>query len=205
MAFSYHADIHKALQRKFVEVLLDTRVPEAQVKWLIDKNITTIAAFNDLADDRTQVAEQIAKPAGLDPKDAVACQPLKTAWRQAEAIVRADLEARARGEEQEVDAAMSETARKRVDTSWKEHHKLSFPPTWVPANCTLGLVKKLIESRLATTYEIHKVKCLVEREARADTILLKLRPAKGSVCHEEVSEEQLIVGLWEFVYISTGL
>ena len=200
MAFSYAPDVQKALQRKLHEVFLDAQVQEAQVQWLIGKNITTIATFNDLADNCTQVAEKIAKPAGLDSKDSIACQPLKTAWRLAEAIVRAELEARARGEDREADTILAETARKRIDSSWIEHHKISFPPTWVPANSTLGTVKRHIESRAATTIEIHKVKCLVEREARTDAILLKLKPTKTSIAHEEITEEQHIATLWEFVY-----
>ena len=88
MAAAYNAAVHGALQRKLSEVLLDSKVPEAQAKWLIGKGITTVAAFKDLADDRSQVADKIATPAGLDPADAVACQPLKTAWRTAEAIVK---------------------------------------------------------------------------------------------------------------------
>ena len=77
-----------------------------------------MAAFSDLADDRSQVADKIARPAGLDPADAVACQPLKTAQRTAEAIVKADLDARARGEEEaETEKVMTEAARKRIDES----------------------------------------------------------------------------------------
>ena len=86
---------------------LCSAVPEAQAKWLIGKGITTVAAFSDLADDRSQVADKIARPAGLDPADAVACQPLKTAWRTAEAIVKADLDARARGEDAETEKVIA--------------------------------------------------------------------------------------------------
>ena len=35
-------------------VLLDSKVPEAQAKWLIGKGITTVASFNDLADTLRQ-------------------------------------------------------------------------------------------------------------------------------------------------------
>ena len=62
MAAAYSAAVHGALQRKLSEVLLDSKVPEAQAKWLIGKGITTVAAFNDLADDRSQVADKIAGP-----------------------------------------------------------------------------------------------------------------------------------------------
>ena len=200
MAAAYSAAVHGALQRKLSEVLLDSKVPEAQAKWLIGKGITTVAAFNDLADDRSQVADKIARRAGLDPADGVACQPLKTAWRTAEAIVKADLDARARGEEAETEKVMTEAAQKRIDESWEGHYHLSFPPTWVPANSTLGAVKRQLETRAAATMEVHKVKCLVEREAKADTIVLKLKPAAGTLRQEKLTEERQVASIWEFLY-----
>ena len=196
----YSAEVQKALQQRLQETLLDAKVPQAQANWLREQGITTVAAFNDLADDRSQVADKIARPAGLDPANAVACQPLKTAWRAAEAIVKADLDARARGEEPEGDKALNETARKRIDRNWTEHYKIFFPPTWLPSNATLGTIKRHLETRAATTYEIHRVKCLVEREEQLDTILLKLRPPKRTVGHEELTEEQWVMSIWVFLY-----
>ena len=146
------------------------------------------------------VADKIARPAGLDPADAVACQPLKTAWRTAEAIVKADLDARARGEEAETEKVMTEAARKRIDESWDGHYHISFPPTWVPANSTLWAVKRQLETRAAATMEVHKVKCLVEREANADIIVLKLEPAAGTLRQEKLTEEQQVASIWELLY-----
>ena len=137
---------------------------------------------------------------GLDPADAVACQPLKTAWRTAEAIVKADLDARARGEEAETEKVMTEAARKRIDEVWDGHYHISFPPTWVPANSTLGAVKRQLETRAAATMEVHKVKCLVEREAKADTIVFKLKRAAGTLRQEKLTEEQQMASIWEFLY-----
>ena len=61
MAAAYSETVHVALQRKLSEVLLDSKVPEAQVKWLIEKGITTVAAFNNIADGRSQVEDKVMR------------------------------------------------------------------------------------------------------------------------------------------------
>ena len=47
--------------------------------------------------------------------------------------------------------------------------------------------------------EVHKVKCLVERKAKADTIVLKLKPAAGTARQEKLTEEQQVASIWEFL------
>ena len=106
----------------------------------------------------------------------------------------------ARGEEAETEKVMTEAARKRIDESWDGHYHISFPPTWVRANSTLGAVKRQLETRAAAIMEVHKVKCLVEREAKTDTIVLKLKPAAGTLRQEKLTEEQQVASIWEFLY-----
>ena len=43
------------------------------------------------------------------------------------------------------------------------------------------------------------MKCLVEREAKADTIVLKLKPAAGTL-RKKMTEEQQVASIWEFLY-----
>ena len=47
---------------------------------------------------------------------------------------------------------------------------------------------------------VHKVKGLVEREAKADTIVLKLKPAAGTLCQEKLTEDQQVTSIWDFLY-----
>lgn len=66
-------------------------------KFLVDKNIVKMGAFADLADSKAGIVEVVGRPAGLDPSYGMACQPLKSAWRKAEADTKAKLDARAKG------------------------------------------------------------------------------------------------------------
>lgn len=76
------------------EVLADAGVTSAVSKWLLDHGITEVSAFADLAESKAEIAYVVGMPAGLNPADALQTQPLKSAWRDAEAIRKAQLEAR---------------------------------------------------------------------------------------------------------------
>ena len=104
-------------------------------------------------------------------------------------MVRADLEGRARGEEPEMDKPALETARKRLDENFKAHYKITFPPMWTPSNTTLGTITSHLETRAATTYEIHRVWCHVEKPGQVASVVLKLNPAKGEIASTGMTEE----------------
>ena len=91
---------------EFKDILQDNFVQEEVIAWLTTNRIYTVAAFADLADDRQQIVEAVCVPAGLDRASAIACQPIRTAWRIAEATTKAALEARAKGEEVEGNFAL---------------------------------------------------------------------------------------------------
>ena len=114
---SYSAEVTAALSEDLLECLLDASVPESVAKFLADKHITKLAAFADLADSKSQIVTIVGRPAGLDHEDAIACQPLMTAWREAEALTKAALEAKARGEDIHKDATMGSEQRERLDIS----------------------------------------------------------------------------------------
>ena len=48
---------------------------EVVAKFLVDKKITKLAAFADLADSKAGIVEVVGRPAGLDPADMIACNP----------------------------------------------------------------------------------------------------------------------------------
>ena len=68
-------------------------------KLLVDKGITQREAFADLAETKTGIVDIVGRAAGLDPNDHVQCQPLKTAWHNTEAQTKAELEAKAKGDD----------------------------------------------------------------------------------------------------------
>ena len=124
---TYSAEIEQLLSRDFLEVLHEAGVKEPQAKYFADSGILTLSAFVDLADERSEVASKIARPAGIDPENNVLVQPLKSAWRAADAMVKAALEARAKGEEPTATKTLPAGARKRLDAHFKDHFKLISP------------------------------------------------------------------------------
>ena len=94
MPTTYSAEVNKALSTELYDVLADNDVGEDVAKLLVSKNIYKLGAFADLADTKGGIVNVIGRPAGLDPEDSVACHPLKSAWRQAEAETKAALEKR---------------------------------------------------------------------------------------------------------------
>eukprot|EP00974_Lingulodinium_polyedra_P074237 7194100-Lingulodinium_polyedra.AAC.1 len=61
-----------------VDVLEDVGVGQQVIDWLRGKGIRRLEAFADLAETRAGLSQVVARPAGLDPECAIACQPLKT-------------------------------------------------------------------------------------------------------------------------------
>ena len=65
---TYSADIEQRISLDFLKMLHEAGVKETQAKYFADNAITTLSAFVDLADERSEVGAKIARPAGLDPK-----------------------------------------------------------------------------------------------------------------------------------------
>ena len=133
----YSNDITKQLSEKLNTCLLDAKVPETVVKCLVDKGITKRAAVADLAETKTGIVDIVGRAAGLDPNDHVQCQPLKTAWRNAEAQTKAELEAEAKGEDLHKEAVMGSEQRQRWDDQAKCHFNFCWPAHWLSTSSLL--------------------------------------------------------------------
>ena len=81
----YTAEVTDTLQKALYEILDEARVTQEVAKWLADQGITKLEAFADLADSKAEIVQIVGRGAGLDIDNAIKRQPLKTAWRQAEA------------------------------------------------------------------------------------------------------------------------
>ena len=88
------------------------------------------------------IVKVVAPGSGLKPEDPIACQPLKTAWRLAEASHKAALEAKARGEEVSSNDALGWEQRQRVDKSVLEYYHFTWPPTFQGSDGLLGKLGK---------------------------------------------------------------
>ena len=144
-AVKYSAETVKALSDDLFLILYDNQVPADIVEWMVSKGITKVAAF------AAQLVPVIIRAAGdkiqLSEEDAVATQPIKSAWRAAEAVTKVQNEAPARGEYPDRDATLGAEARKRLDESVTEHFKFMWPPAWQPQNSLVGKLQRFFRRK----------------------------------------------------------
>ena len=111
----YSADTSKlfAAGDTLLQILEDSKVPEQIAKWLGDKGIVKVGAFADLAEDKNGICEVISAAIGIEFADNVERQPLKTAWREADAKHQVNLQSRAKGEDPEKETPIGVEERNR--------------------------------------------------------------------------------------------
>ena len=144
---AFSPEVTRALSEDLHDCLLDAGVTEAAAKFLVDKKILKLAAFADLADNKAGIVEVVGRPAGLDPGNMIECQPLKSAWRDAEAKTKASLEAHAKGEDVNKDVTLGSEQRERLDDQLKAHFKVMWPAAWLSTNGLLGKIKRFYDKR----------------------------------------------------------
>ena len=137
----------KALSKELCDVLIDNDVGEDVAKFLISKGIVKLNAFADLADSKSGIVEVIGRAAGLEIDDPIKCQPLKSAWRRAEAETKASLDAKAKGQDPEKDVTMGSEQRLRLDAEVKAYYKFDWPAAWLSGNQLLGKLRRMLEKR----------------------------------------------------------
>ena len=189
-AVKYTGETVKALSDDLFDILYDNQVPADIVEWLVPKGITKVAAFTDLADTKAQIVPVIIRAAGdeieLNEEDAVATQPLKSAWRASEAVTKAENEALARGEDPDRDATLGAEARKRLDESVTEHFKFMWPPAWQPQNSLVGKLQRFFRRK---TDFVPRLECDVEAITDRGTDISSLLSdvAKGKPVTSDIS------------------
>eukprot|EP00973_Karenia_brevis_P003066 420592-Karenia_brevis.AAC.1 len=93
------AAISDELQRLLRKHGVDKKVEE----YCTEHKIMTISQFAELADSKADVVEGICMPAGLDTNNRPICGPVKSAWRDAEALVEASLDRVRKGKMNDLD------------------------------------------------------------------------------------------------------
>ena len=113
----------------------------------------------------------MARPSGLNPDDNIKCQPLRSAWCQAEAETKAALEANARGEEVEKNVALGLEQRLKLDAFVKDHYHFVWPATWLSGNTLLGKLKRMYEKRTDFVPRLEAdVKNILEKEGSRSAV-----------------------------------
>ena len=120
------AMLEDALERLLRKHDVDKRVDA----YLVDKGILMLIKFSALADTKADVGDGICVPAGLSKEDRPLCGPVKSAWREAEAMTEARLQHTKMGQMSDLDAPCCSvrcgsillTAKVRSSVSFEGHH-----------------------------------------------------------------------------------
>ena len=154
------------MSKELSDIFADAGVTRAVADWLLGKGIRRIEAFADLAESRQQIVEVVGRPVGLDPDDAFQCQPLRTAWRNAEAAVKASLGAAARGEESIETYAFTPEKRQRVDGAVEKAFGFRWPANLCPDDSLLGKLERFYHKKYKYTPKIQETRNVLERGRR---------------------------------------
>ena len=114
-------------------------------------------------------------PPGLDPNDALQCQPLKSAWRTADAAVKAGLGATARGEEAAETYALSPEKRLRVGGAVERAFGFRWPANLCPDDALLGKLERFYHKKYRFTPRIQETRNVLERGTHASKVLAQVR------------------------------
>ena len=192
----YDAEVSKKLGEDLNEILFDADVDEKVARFLADLNIRKVEAFADLPDSKAEIIDVVGRPAGLDPQNKVACQPLVTAWRRAEADAKALLEARAKGEDTDKDVPLSYEQRQRLDAQAFAYYKFSWPPAWQAASSLIGKLKRFLDKQTDFVPRLETdVRSILEK--KANPLFEICLSQKGSVQTQPKDGYSPIQGLWK--------
>ena len=193
---AFSPEVTQALSEDLHDCLLDAGVTEAAAKFLVGKKILKLAAFADLADNKAGIVEVVGRPAGLDPGNMIECQPLKSAWRDAEAKTKASLEAHAKGEDVNKDVTLGSEQRERLDDQLKAHFKVMWPAAWLSTNGLLGKIKRFYDKRTDFVPRIETdVRNILESEP--DKFFNVFLSKGGSLQAQATQGSSAIHGLWK--------
>jgi hypothetical protein len=193
---AFSPEVTQALSEDLHDCLLDAGVTEAAAKFLVDKKILKLAAFADLADNKAGIVEVVGRPAGLDPGNMIECQPLKSAWRDAEAKTKASLEAHAKGEDVNKDVTLGSEQRERLDDQLKAHFRVMWPAAWLSTNGLLGKIKRFYDKRTDFVPRIETdVRNILESEP--DKFFNVFLSKGGSLQAQATQGSSAIHGLWK--------
>jgi hypothetical protein len=197
---SYDADARKALSKELHDLPADHSVQNEIAKFLADHKIVTVAAFADLADDRNQIVTIVAQPTGLDHQNAISMQPLRSAWRTADANRKADLEAKSKGHEPDQDIRLTAEQRVRLDDDVHKHFNFMWPISLQPDDAILGRLRRFYGKRYRYTPRLPEVRSLLEKPDQGNNILLKITSQAGRIAGLSTAEAEdvAVQGLWQF-------
>ncbi|CAK0832728.1 unnamed protein product, partial [Prorocentrum cordatum] len=154
---SYDDALGRQLDVNLRNLLEECRVQPEIAQWLV-------GAFSDLADSKEQIVKVLHMAgATIDVNDPVKCQPVKTAFRRALAITKAEDDARARGEDIDREATLGSEDRKRLDKNTAQHYNFHWPQTMLVDDATMGRLIKMFTKKTRYVPRLGEIRNLMEK------------------------------------------
>ena len=196
----FSADAISNLQRELVEIFDETRVPEDIVKYCNDNGIHKVMAFADLAESKTEIVQVLSRIAGLDQGDPLKCQPIKSAWRTADAQTKASLEVSASGKEAEPVRTMGPTERARVDDQVEKKFNFRWPAALLPCNALLTKIEAVYRKHLRETPRIQEARSILDKGAAIphSQVTFTWKPGSSNVMGATTEDDEACPGVWAF-------
>ena len=193
---SYSAELARKLDVNLRNLLEECRAPADIAQWLADKGIMQVGAFSDLADSKDQIVKVLHDAgAPVDAADALKCQPIKTAFRRALAMTKAEDEARAKGEDIDREATLSSDDKKRLDKNTADHFKFQWPQTLLMDDATMGRLVKMVMKKTRYVPRLGEIRNPMEKgPEHAGKILLEISMRSGSIKGRHGTPEEVAIG-----------
>ena len=195
----YSAEVASALQKELRECLEDANVQEEIAKWLVDNRIIKLEAFADLAESKAEIVSIVARAAGVDTGDAVKCQPLKTAWRRADAQVKEQTSARAAGREPDTEYGMSPEQRHKLDVAVEKRFHFRWPTSIIPSSALIAKIEATYRKKLQETPRIQEARSLLDKGAPSTKVTFSFKESGQGVMGTTVAGDGgAVVTVWAF-------
>lgn len=195
----YSAEITQKLDRDLVDVFDETGFPEELAKYCADNGVTKVMAFADLAESKAEIVKIMARVAALDAEDPIKCQPIKSAWRIADARAKAALDAAATGKEVETIRIMGPTERAKVDAAAEKRFSFRWPPTLMPCSALLAKIEAVYRKFLKETPRIQEARSILDKGALTSQVTFSWKPGANNVMGTTAEEDgPEVTSIWAF-------
>ena len=157
-----------ALEARLVKLFDKHGVSEPVRQYLLSKNMITLGQFAGLADDKKDVGDGICLPAGIDPTERLLCQPVKSAWQEAEAYVIAELTQIKKGKFTDLDDPIDPEVRIKKTSNFNDYYHIRLPAHLIGSDTLAGPCVREHERKTPTVQDLQKVNSLAHKSGGRD-------------------------------------
>ena len=195
----FSAAVTAKLDRELLEIFEEAAFPENLTLYCAQNNLTKVMAFADLAESKAEVVKIFARVSELDANDPLKCQPVKSAWRIADARTKAALEAEATGKEPETIRTMGPTERAKVDAAVEAQYAFRWPTSLLPHSSLLTKIEAIYRKQLKETPRIQEARSILDKGAATSQVQFSWKPGTHNLMGTTVEDDgPEVPTLWAF-------